>query len=167
MTLFRTLALCAVSALSLAACGSGNDASGSTGSGGSAGSTAGSGGSSGSTATGGASGGGASGASGGTGGASGSGGASGTAGTAGSSFKPYFFDNFESYTDGDSLSNNQPFDAAGHTHASSEQAHRGKQSAKMEIHAGDAGGFGKWGGIIPIKPVLGKGQEVWVRLWVM
>jgi hypothetical protein len=37
----------------------------------------------------------------------------------------------------------------------------------MEIHAGDGGGFGKWGGILPIKPHLGKGQEVWVRLWVM
>lgn len=92
----------------------------------------------------------------------------GTAGGIGgsSTFDPYFFDDFESYSDGASLSGNRPFDAGGRSKASSEQAYRGSQSARMEIQAGDGGGFGRWGGIIPIEPALTKGQEVWVRLQV-
>lgn len=179
MKTLRLLSLCALSALSLVACGSSNDSPGSAGSGdtaGNGGSNA-TGGAAGSNAAGGSAGsgaGGSAGAAGGTGGSAGSAGSGGAAGAGGNagagggnaSFKPCFFDDFESYSDGASLSNNQPFDAAGHTTASSEQARRGKQSAKMEIHSGDGGGFGKWGGIIPIKPALAKGQEVWVRLWV-
>ncbi|MGE0326745.1 MAG: hypothetical protein AB7K71_06820 [Polyangiaceae bacterium] len=124
--------------------------------------------------------GGASGGAAGSGGTSTSGGAAGSSGSAASGgasgsgtggttsdFKPYFFDDFEGYGDGASLSNNQPFDAAGRSTASSEVAFRGAQSARMEIRTGDAGGFGKWGGIIPIKPALKKGQEVWVRLQVL
>lgn len=165
----RTIAL-AGSLLIFAACSSDADSNGGA-SGGSSGSSA-SGGNAGSSGsgTGGSSGegGSAGSASGGSSGAT-NGGSSGSAsgGSAGAGdFEPYFFDDFESYPDGTSLSGFKPFDAAGHTHASAEQAHRGKQSAKMEIHAGDGGGFGKWGGIIPIQPALQKGEEVWVRLWV-
>ncbi|MEZ4369996.1 MAG: hypothetical protein R3B07_04195 [Polyangiaceae bacterium] len=95
------------------------------------------------------------------GGASGSG-----AGGTTSNFQPYFFDDFESYGDGASLSNNQPFDAAGRSTASSEVAFRGAQSARMEIRS-----WGRWrvremGRDHPIKPALKQGQEVWVRLQV-
>lgn len=34
----------------------------------------------------------------------------------------------------------------------------------MEIREGNKGGFGKWGGIIPIKPNIPKGGEFWVSL---
>lgn len=81
-------------------------------------------------------------------------------------FIPYFHDDFESYEDGVSLSANKPFDAAGRTTASAEKAYRGRQSARMAIDATDRGGFGRWGGVIPIRPALPKGSEVWVRLYV-
>jgi len=81
-------------------------------------------------------------------------------------FTPYFYDDFESYSTGESLTGFHPFDASGRTTASTEQAHRGQKSARMEIDAGDKGGFGRWGGILPIDPALPKGSEVWVRLWV-
>jgi hypothetical protein len=83
------------------------------------------------------------------------------------SFAPYFFDGFEDYADGVSLSGGKPFGAAGRTTASSESAHRGRLSARMAIHEGDKGGFGQWGGIIPIKPALPRGSEIWVRLYVL
>lgn len=79
-------------------------------------------------------------------------------------FIPFFYDDFESYQDGSSLSNSKPFDAAGNTTASTEQSYSGKTSAKMEIREGNKGGFGKWGGIIPIKPNIPKGGEIWVSL---
>lgn len=170
-------ALCMCSLFALSACGSddgGGAPSGSGGSAGSAGASGGTGGSGTGGSAGSSSGGSAGSSSGGaagsaSGGAAGSasGGAAGASTGGGSSFAPYFHDDFEGYADGASLSGNKPFDAAGHTTASSEQAHGGSQSAKMEIHAGDKGGFGKWGGIIPIKPTLKKGEEVWVRLYVM
>jgi hypothetical protein len=166
MTLIRSLSFCfAVPlALFLGACGSDAGASGAAG--GSAGSDAGSAGTG--AGTGGAApSGGAAGAAGGQAGAGGAGASSGGADSGTSNFDPYFFDDFESYAEGASLSNNQPFDAAGRSTASSERAHRGAQSAKMEIRAGDGGGFGKWGGIVPIKPALGKDHEIWVRLWVL
>ncbi len=111
-------------------------------------------------------------ADGGTGGIAGGGGAGGSGAIGGSGvggavdFEPYFFDDFESYTDGESLSGFDPFDAAGRTEASTEQAYRGQQSARMEILQGDNGGFGQWGGIIPINPGLPKGSEIWVKLWI-
>jgi len=86
---------------------------------------------------------------------------------ASATFVPYFFDDFEAYDDGVSLSAGRPFDAAGRTTASSEAAHRGHRSARMAIHQGDQGGFGRWGGIIPIQPVLRRGSEIWVRLFVL
>jgi hypothetical protein len=146
---------------SLSACGGDDEPSGSGGTGGSssggiAGQSSG-----GTTATGGTAGQS-------SGGTTSSGGAAGSGGGAGaSSFVPYFNDGFESYSDGSSLSGFKPFDAAGNTTASAEAAHGGKQSAKMEIHPADKGGFGKWGGVVPLKPELTKGQEVWVRLYVM
>lgn len=78
----------------------------------------------------------------------------------------YFQDDFESYTDGDSLSANNPFDNAGRTVASSEQSYSGKQSAKMEIYPRDNGGFGMWGGSLTMNPTIKKGGEIWVRLRV-
>ncbi len=130
---------------------------------GSAGSAAGSGGS----ATAGSSSGGSAGNnSGGEGGGLGGSGNAGGGGQAGANFEPYFFDDFDGYSDGASLSDNKPFDAAGHTTASSEAAFSGSQSARMEIRDTDQGGFGKWGGVLPINPALTKGQEVWVRLRV-
>jgi len=82
------------------------------------------------------------------------------------SFVPYFFDDFEAYNDGTSLSAGKPFGAAGRTKASSEKAHQGHRSARMAIHQGDKGGFGRWGGVIPVKPALPRGSEIWVRLFV-
>lgn len=79
---------------------------------------------------------------------------------------PYFFDDFEAYGDGASLSDFAPFDAAGRTTATTEAAHRGQQSARMAIAAGDGGGFGQWGGVLAIDPAVPRGGEVWVRLWV-
>jgi len=84
-----------------------------------------------------------------------------------SSFVPFFVDDFEKYEDGASLSAGKPFDAAGRTKASDEKAHRGLRSARMAIHQGDKGGFGRWGGVIPIKPALPRGNEIWVRLFVL
>ena len=83
----------------------------------------------------------------------------------GSSFEPYFYEDFESYTDGESLSGS-PFGAAGRTTASSDQAYRGSTSARMAIKEGDGGGFGQWGGTVKISPAPGVGEEVWVRLAV-
>ena len=82
------------------------------------------------------------------------------------SFVPYFFDDFEAYDDDASLSAGKPFGAAGRTTASSQQAHGGRRSARMAIEPGDRGGFGRFGGILPIKPALPQGSEIWVRLFV-
>lgn len=79
-------------------------------------------------------------------------------------FLPYFNDDFESGADSSRLS--PLYDAAGRSRISAEKAKRGKQSARMEIRSGDAGGFGQWGAVLPIRPVLTKGQEIWVRLYV-
>ena len=79
---------------------------------------------------------------------------------------PYFFDDFEGYRDGASLSDYAPFDAAGRTTATTEQAHRGAQSARMAIASQDGGGFGQWGGVLSIDPPVAAGGEIWVRLWV-
>jgi len=76
----------------------------------------------------------------------------------------YFSNNFDSYENGVSLSSMKPFDAAGRTTVSNEQSYSGQYSAKMEIHEGDAGGFGLWGGLVPLSPGVKKGGEVWVRL---
>jgi hypothetical protein len=81
-------------------------------------------------------------------------------------FVPYFHDGFEDYPAGASLSAGKPFDAAGRTTASSEQACHGRRSARMAIHEGDRGGYGRWGGVVPVKPALARGGEVWVRLYV-
>jgi hypothetical protein len=35
----------------------------------------------------------------------------------------------------------------------------------LRPYKGDKGGFGRWGGIIPIKPALPRGSEIWVRLY--
>ncbi|WP_108867226.1 hypothetical protein [Aquimarina aquimarini] len=78
----------------------------------------------------------------------------------------YFDDNFDTYENGISLSSLKPFDAAGRTTVSNEQSYSGNYAAKMEIHQGDQGGFGQWGGIIPITPSIKKGGEIWVRLRV-
>jgi hypothetical protein len=85
---------------------------------------------------------------------------------AAASFTPYFADDFERYADGTPLTNRAPFDAAGRTVASSNQAHSGDRSARMAIRSADAGGFGQWGGLLEIAPPLAKGGEVWVRLYV-
>ena len=79
-------------------------------------------------------------------------------------FKPYFYDNFENVVPGTHLA--APYDAAGRSVISAEQAHAGKQSVRMEIHPEDKGGFGNWGAVLPIRPALTKGQEVWMRLYV-
>ncbi len=157
----RTATLCIASLGLLLACSSGDPSAASaatTGSGGSTSSTA---------ATGGT--GGVSGSTGGFGGTGAAGGSTAAAGGGGSMqvpFDPYFADNFESYADGASLSANNPFDAAGRTKASTVEAFRGTQSARMEILAGDNGGFGQWGGGLPINPSIPKGGEIWVRLQV-
>jgi hypothetical protein len=149
-------------ALVLGCGGSDDDSSGANG-GTSSGGTSSGGTSSGGTSSGGTSSGGTSGGSGGT----SSGGSAGTSTGGTSNFTPYFHDDFEGYADGASLTNNQPFDAAGNTSASTEQAKSGTKSAKMAIHPSDGGGFGNWGGIVPISPGLEKGKEIWVRLYVM
>jgi hypothetical protein len=79
-------------------------------------------------------------------------------------FEPYFDEGFESYGDGDAL--DRLFDAAGNTTATGEQAFRGERSARMAIRSSDGGGFGSWGGIVPVRPTLGAGTEIWVRLYV-
>lgn len=80
-------------------------------------------------------------------------------------WEPWFHDGFEDYAPEQSLSSNDPFDAAGRTAATDELAYAGSQSARMEIQPGDNGGFGQWGGIIPL-PDRPEGTSVWVRLWV-
>lgn len=82
-------------------------------------------------------------------------------------FVPYFFDGFETYDDGASLSAGKPFGAAGRTTASSQKTHQGRRSARMAIHQDDKGGFGRWGGILPIEPALPRGSEIWVRVFVL
>ena len=79
-------------------------------------------------------------------------------------FTPLFADGFENLAPGARLG--VPYDAAGRSRVTTEQAWRGKQAARMEIRAGDGGGFGQWGAVLPIRPNLVKGQEVWVRLYV-
>jgi hypothetical protein len=79
-------------------------------------------------------------------------------------FQPLFYDGFEAAPAGSPLK--APYDAAGRSRISREQAHSGKQAARMEIRRGDGGGFGRWGAVLPIKPALTKGQEIWVRLYV-
>ncbi len=84
---------------------------------------------------------------------------------ASTSFVPYLEEDFESC----SLGRFPPemfFDADGRTSCSEEQSYSGNQAAKMEIHAGDKGGFGLWGAVIPIAPAITRGGEVWVRLRV-
>ncbi|NOY89559.1 MAG: hypothetical protein GXP55_00020 [Deltaproteobacteria bacterium] len=81
-------------------------------------------------------------------------------------FEPYFADDFETYSDGQSLTDGRPFGTAGHTTASTTEAFSGSTSARMEIRAGDGGGFGRWGASVNLRPKLGKGSEVWVRLRV-
>jgi len=142
-----------LAALASACCGCGDDdASSSTG--GQGGSTTGTGGS-------GANGGSAQGGS-----AQGGSATGGSGGTAQTTFVPYFADDFESYTDGDSLSGGNPFDTAGRTTASAQEAYRGAQSARMEILQGDNGGFGKWGAAVGINPIIVEGGEIWLRLQV-
>lgn len=79
-------------------------------------------------------------------------------------YEPWFHDGFETYRPEQSLSGD-PFDAAGRTVATDDVAFHGVQSARMEIRAGDGGGFGQWGGIVAL-PDVGEGGSVWVRLWV-
>lgn len=81
----------------------------------------------------------------------------------GTPFEPYYADGFETYEDGQGLSG-VAFGSAGRTTASHEEAARGSMSARMAIQRGDGGGFGRWGGIVRIDPVLRAGEEVWVRL---
>jgi MYXO-CTERM domain-containing protein len=78
---------------------------------------------------------------------------------------PWFHDGFDTYAAGQSLSGNDPFDAAGRTTATDEAALAGTQSARMEIRPEDGGGFGQWGAVLPL-PDLDAGRSVWVRLWV-
>ncbi len=80
-------------------------------------------------------------------------------------YDPWFYDGFESYTPEQSLSGMSPFDAAGRTAATDEVAYAGALAARMEIRPEDNGGFGQWGGILPL-PDIAKGESVWVRLWV-
>jgi MYXO-CTERM domain-containing protein len=80
-------------------------------------------------------------------------------------YEPWFYDGFESHAVDESLSNNDPFDAAGRTRATDEIVHHGERSARMEILPEDGGGFGQWGGVLPL-PDLGVGRSVWVRLWI-
>ena len=79
-------------------------------------------------------------------------------------FAPYFADDFEAGKPGARLA--APYDAAGRSRISDEKARSGKQSARMEIRSGDRGGFGQWGAVLPIRPALTKGQEIWIRLYV-
>lgn len=88
-----------------------------------------------------------------------------TGGAACIDYDPWWYDGFESYAPEQSLSSMQPFDAAGRTAATDELAYAGTLSARMEILPGDGGGFGQWGGILPL-PDVAHGQSVWVRLWV-
>ena len=55
-------------------------------------------------------------------------------------YTPWFYDGFDEYPPGQSLSGD-PFDAAGRTVASDAEAFAGSQSARMEIRPEDAGGF--------------------------
>lgn len=86
--------------------------------------------------------------------------------TTGVDWVPYFFDDFESYPDGAPVSDFAPYDSAGRTTATTEQAHRGAQSARMAIAPEDGGGFGEWGALLGIDPPVAAGGEVWVRLWM-
>lgn len=81
-------------------------------------------------------------------------------------FEPYFADGFEDHAEGTILSDVAPYDAAGRSVVTREQAFRGSQSVRMEIREGDRGGFGEWGAIVPIAPAVARGGEVWVRLHV-
>jgi hypothetical protein len=80
-------------------------------------------------------------------------------------FTPWFYDGFEGYAPGTKLTGGAPFSAAERTVATDAAAFAGEGAAQMEILPEDAGGFGRWGGIIPL-PDVGAGRSVWVRLWV-
>lgn len=80
-------------------------------------------------------------------------------------YSSHLYDGFENYKPEDSLSGNNPFDAAGRTRATDTVVHTGQGAARMEIRPEDGGGFGQWGGIVPL-PDVGAGGSVWVRLWV-
>ena len=80
-------------------------------------------------------------------------------------FAPYFSDDFEAAKPGARLA--APYDAAARSRISDEKARNGKQSVRMEIRAGDRGGYGQWGATLPIRPHLTKGQEIWIRLYVL
>lgn len=79
--------------------------------------------------------------------------------------QPWFYASFDDVPSGTSLDGFQPFDAASRTVATDSQAFAGSQSAQMEILPEDAGGFGRWGGIVRL-PDVPEGESVWVRLWV-
>lgn len=92
--------------------------------------------------------------------------AGGSTGAAGCvDYDPWWYDGFEDYAPEQSLSSMSPFDAAGRTAATDEVAFASSMSARMEIRPEDAGGFGQWGGIVPL-PDVAQGESVWVRLWV-
>ncbi|MBW2465336.1 MAG: hypothetical protein JRH11_27055 [Deltaproteobacteria bacterium] len=78
----------------------------------------------------------------------------------GGDFTPYVHDDFEEYGEG-----GRPTGGFSRTTATSEQAYRGTQSARMAIEPGDNGGFGDWGAEYSIDPAVPKGGEVWVRVY--
>ncbi|MBL4689095.1 MAG: hypothetical protein JKY37_31170 [Nannocystaceae bacterium] len=79
-------------------------------------------------------------------------------------YQPWLYNGFEGYSVDQGLSG-EFFDAAGRTQATDDVVHAGTRAARMEIMPEDAGGFGQWGGIVPL-PDLAAGRSVWVRLWV-
>lgn len=79
--------------------------------------------------------------------------------------EPWLYASFDDVPVGESLGGNAPFNTAGRTVSSDAQSYAGGQSAQMEIRAGDAGGFGQWGGVVTL-PDIAQGQSVWVRLWI-
>lgn len=82
-------------------------------------------------------------------------------------FVPIAAFNFEDYEVGTPLREIKPFDACARSQVSSAAAAAGKKSLRLEIKPGDKGGFGRWGFVYPIRPELRKGEEIWVRIYVL
>lgn len=87
----------------------------------------------------------------------------GVVGTA--TYTPVWSENFDAFSNGASLNNGAAFTTdAGRTFADTTIRYGASgASAKMSIRVGDAGGFGKWGGVKSLQTDLAKGDEIWVR----
>jgi hypothetical protein len=79
-------------------------------------------------------------------------------------YTPIWSENFNTFSNGMSLTGGVVFRDAGRTVADTSIRYGASgASAKMSIRTGDGGGFGNWGGIRALSTPLGKGSEIWVR----